>query len=62
MNKAVGVLCVALISLAAQAQSNQNPPAGEKPAAKAEVPDIDGGIGSCYLELTVLGLDTKPGV
>src|SRR5256714_15319673 len=61
MNKAVvGVLCVVLISLAAQTQSKQNPPAGEKPAAKAEVPVIDGGIGPCYLELTVLGLDTKP--
>src|SRR5256885_17169601 len=60
MNKAVGVLCVVLISLAAQTQSKQNPPAGEKPAAKAEVPVIDGGIGPCYLELTVLGVDTKP--
>jgi hypothetical protein len=54
MNKAVGVLCFVLIALAAQTQSNQNP------STKSEAPVIDGGIGPCSLELTVLGPDAKP--
>src|SRR5205823_1708734 len=65
MNRAAGVLCFVLIALfaCAQAQSNQDPSAGQKPPAQSDsskVPVIDGGIGPCSLELTVSGTDAKP--
>jgi hypothetical protein len=61
MNKTLGALCIVLIALAvsAQTQSSQNP-SGEKPAAEAQIPVIDGAVGPCSLELTVLGVDAKP--
>ena len=58
MNKTVSALCFVLIALiGARAQSK---PPGEKPAAKSEIPVIDGGVGPCSLDLTVLGADSKP--
>jgi hypothetical protein len=65
MNRAAGVLCFVLIALFAggQAQSNQDPSAGQKPPAQSDsskVPVIDGGIGPCSLELTISGMDAKP--
>lgn len=45
--------------MGAQTQPNQNPPAGRPPAA-SQVPVIDGAVGPCSLELTILGADTKP--
>ena len=61
MNRPAGVLCFGLIALvvAAQTQSNQNPP-GEKPPAASQIPVIDGAVGPCSLELTILGTDAKP--
>src|SRR3954464_246850 len=65
MNRATGVLCFVLIALfaGAQAQSNQDPSAGQKPPVQSDsskVPVIDGGIGPCSLELTISGTDAKP--
>jgi hypothetical protein len=61
MNRAAGVLGFALIALVvgAQTQPNQNP-SGEKPPASSQVPVIDGAVGPCSLELTILGTDAKP--
>ena len=61
MNRTLGVLCTLLLAFAvsAQTQSSQNPPA-EKPSANAQVPVIDGAVGPCSLELTILGADSKP--
>jgi len=60
MNRA-GVLGFVLIALVAGAQSqpSQNP-SGEKPPAASQVPVIDGAVGPCSLELTILGVDAKP--
>jgi hypothetical protein len=49
MNRTSGVFCFVLIALIALAQS-QN----------ADAPVIDGGVGPCSLELTVLGAEAKP--
>jgi len=61
MNRAVGVFCFVLLALVvgAQTQSNQNP-SGEKPPAASQIPVIDGAVGPCSLELTILGADAKP--
>jgi hypothetical protein len=61
MNRAAGVLGFAFIALlvGAQTQPNQNP-AGEKPSASSQIPVIDGAVGPCSLELTILGADAKP--
>jgi hypothetical protein len=60
MNRA-GVLGFVLIALVAGAQSqpSQNQ-SGEKPPAASQVPVIDGAVGPCSLELTILGVDAKP--
>ena len=61
MNRAAGVFCFVLIVLVvgAQTQSNQTP-SGQKPPAASQIPVIDGAVGPCSLELTILGADTKP--
>ena len=61
MNKTLTGLCFVLIALVANAQtnSNQNPP-GEKSSAGSQTPVIDGAVGPCSLELTILGADAKP--
>jgi hypothetical protein len=61
MNKTLGAVCTVLIALAvsAQTKSSQNP-SGGKPAADAQIPVIDGAVGPCSLELTILGADAKP--
>jgi hypothetical protein len=61
MNKTLGALCFALIALLVSAQTNSNQnPSGEKPSAGSQVPVIDGAVGPCSLELTILGDDAKP--
>jgi hypothetical protein len=61
MNKTLGALCLVLIAaiVSAQTQSSQNA-SGEKPSAASQVPVIDGAVGPCSLELTILGADAKP--
>ena len=61
MNRTLGAVFTVLLAFAASAQtkSSQNPPA-EKPSADAQVPVIDGAVGPCSLELTILGADAKP--
>ena len=61
MNRTLGAVFTVLLAFAASAQtkSSQNPPA-EKPSADAQVPVIDGAVGPCSLELTILGAGTKP--
>lgn len=60
MNRAAGVLCLVIaLVVGAQTQSNQNP-SGEQPPAASQVPVIDGAVGPCSLELTILGTDAKP--
>jgi hypothetical protein len=60
MNKA-GFLCLALIALAAGAQTPPNPNSStEKPPASSQIPAIDGAVGPCSLELSVSGADSKP--
>jgi hypothetical protein len=53
MNRMFRVLCSALVAtpLLSWAQG---------PAPNEKVPIIDGGVGRCSLELTVLGVDRKP--
>ncbi len=53
MNK---TLCFVVIAVVAVAQAQSNPPA----ANTSQLPVIDGGAGPCSLELTVLGVDSKP--
>jgi hypothetical protein len=62
MNKTLGaLLCFVLIALVVSAQTNSNQnPSGEKPSAGSQVPVIDGAVGPCSLELTILGADAKP--
>jgi hypothetical protein len=62
MNKTLGaLLCFVLIVLVVSAQTNSNQnPSGEKPSAGSQVPVIDGAVGPCSLELTILGADAKP--
>ena len=61
MNRTLGAFCFVLLALvvSAQTQSSQNSP-GEKPPASSQVPIIDGAVGPCSLELTILGIDAKP--
>ena len=61
MNKKLALLFAVMITLAASAQtsSGQNS-SGEQPPASSQVPVIDGGVGPCSVELTVLGADAKP--
>lgn len=49
-----------LIALALSAQTAPQNTPGEKPSADAQVPVIDGAVGPCSLELTILGADSKP--
>jgi len=53
MNRTLRILCSLLIAapLLSQAQA---------PAPNEKVPAIDGRVGRCSLELTVLGVDRKP--
>lgn len=58
MNRALRVLCFVLIALVAGAQTQPNP-SGQN-SAGSQAPAIDGSVGPCSLELTILGADTKP--
>ncbi|MGH9516164.1 MAG: hypothetical protein ACRD3P_10865 [Terriglobales bacterium] len=60
MNRTLGILCMVLIALALSAQTAPQNTPGEKPSADAQVPVIDGAVGPCSLELTILGADSKP--
>jgi hypothetical protein len=61
MNKTLGALCFVLIALAVSAQTNSNQNASsEKPPAASQVPVIDGAVGPCSLQLTILDTDAKP--
>ena len=53
------VLMVALC-IAASAQSNPQATSAQAPVAAQVVPVIDGGVGSCSVELTVTTADGKP--
>jgi hypothetical protein len=57
-----GMLCLILTCLlaTAESQTTENPASAANPGTKANPPVMDGGAGSCSLELTVLGADDKP--
>ena len=61
MNRTLSAVCFVLIAIvvSAQTQSGQNS-SDEKPPAASEIPVIDGAVGPCSLELTILGADAKP--
>jgi hypothetical protein len=59
MNRA-GLLCLVLIAVTAAAQTTSTPNSPAKPSPSSQVPAIDGAIGPCFLELTVLDTDSKP--
>ena len=58
MNGTLGILCSVVLAapLLSQAQVSQT----QAPAPNEKVPVIDGGAGSCYVDLTVRGTDGKP--
>lgn len=60
MNRTAAILgfLLAAVTLSSQAQSSGDKPAAQ--SAPSNVPVIDGGVGPCSLELTVLGADAKP--
>src|SRR5260370_41412416 len=51
MNRILGVLCATLVAVSLSAQ---------EPSHNEKVPVLDGGVGPCSLELTVIGADAKP--
>jgi hypothetical protein len=61
MNKTLAAVCCFVLSaLIAGAQTSSQNPSGEKPPASSQIPVIDGAVGPCSLELTILGADAKP--
>lgn len=62
MNRVAGILLfftvIALVA-GAQSQPTENPSA-QKPPAASQIPVIDGAVGPCSLELTILDTDSKP--
>jgi hypothetical protein len=61
MNRTLAVLaCLLLPSLCPAQQPAQSEPSSKSATASSQVPVIDGGAGTCFMELTIHDLDAKP--